>query len=112
MKTLLLLFLFPLTLFASDISRDTTVTERITLWQWLIPAAVPLLIALLKYYWTKIPTKLIPVFAVGIGTLLDVGLNAFDMGDGWGAIGVAFGALGIGIREIIDQNVPVKKKKK
>lgn len=70
----------------------------------LIPAAVPLVIAVVKLLLPRIPKVWLPILAPVLGALADI----FIQGAQGGAIqapwlGAALGAAGVGLREIADQ---------
>jgi hypothetical protein len=72
-------------------------------WRTLIPAAVPLLIAVLKGLLPKIPKAALPVMATLIGAMLDIGQSYLSGHAASPILGAALGAAGVGLREIVDQ---------
>ncbi|MGH7393303.1 MAG: hypothetical protein ACREM3_28190 [Candidatus Rokuibacteriota bacterium] len=70
----------------------------------LTPVLVPLAVALGKGVILKrVPPTALPLVAVVLGALIDV-LNTVLTGQGaWGAYGAPLGAMGIGVREVLDQ---------
>jgi hypothetical protein len=70
----------------------------------LIPIAVPIVIAGLKFMLPKLPTWTLPaIVAPLLGTLADLALHyagVSTLGPAWGAL---LGSAGVGLREIQDQ---------
>jgi hypothetical protein len=108
MKKLLifLLMLVAVPLFAADDQVNGPSSEKtISLWQTLIPAIVPLIIAGLKYIIPRLPKKLTPWLAPILGALIDLLLNWANLGDGKGLVGAFLGTAGIGVRELIHNSL-------
>lgn len=84
----------------SAIKTTDNIADKITLWQGLIAALVPILIGALKIWWDKIPRKLLPLAAAIIGAIADLALDYYNLGNGNGIVGAFLGATGIGLREL------------
>lgn len=103
---ILLLLMFPMVVFGAELDQNVdapSLDREISIWQLLIPIAVPLIIAGLKALIPKLPKKLTPFLAPIIGALIDVLLNLADLGSGVGAVGAFLGSAGVGVREMVDQ---------
>lgn len=69
----------------------------------LIPLAVPVLIAVAKYFLPRVPLWLLPILAPVLGALIDF-LTALATGNAANPlIGALFGSAGVGVRELLDQ---------
>ena len=80
-----------------------------TIFPLLIPLAVPLLIAGLKWGITKLPGWLLPIIAPILGGLLDAGI-AWATGQAANPlVGAILGSAGVGVRELKDQLFPAAK---
>jgi hypothetical protein len=73
----------------------------ISWWLIVIPAAVPLVIAVVKVLVPKVPKTWLPILAPVLGALAEfLVTGTFDQGTLLGAIA---GSAGVGLREIVDQ---------
>jgi len=73
-------------------------------WQLLIPALVPVAIAMLKLMIPGIPKPWLPVLAPLLGGLLDAGTAYAGISSGANPlVGALLGSAGVGLREIVDQ---------
>ncbi len=74
-----------------------------SLWQLLIPVAVPLLIAFLKFALQVLPGWLLPILAPVLGGLADAAIAYATGGTANPMLGMILGSAGVGIREVVDQ---------
>jgi len=72
-------------------------------WLALIPAVVPLLVALGKALTDKLPSWSLPIVAAGLGELLNYVSGLAGGPTTTLANGLILGAAGTGLREIVDQ---------
>lgn len=64
----------------------------------IIPAVVPVVIAVIKFFIPKLPSVWLPILAPILGAVAELLLSGnFGV---WGAVA---GAAGVGLREIVDQ---------
>jgi hypothetical protein len=75
----------------------------------LIPVLSPVLTDLLKRMVNKIPTNLMPIISSLIGALIAVVSNG--MSPESVTLGAGGGLMGVGIREVINQNITKKLSK-
>lgn len=85
-----------------DAANQPEVHKDVTIWQLMIPIAVPMLIAALKTLPKQIPTKFYPWLAPLIGAAIDILMNVTGIGDGIGGVGAVLGIAGVGVREMVD----------
>jgi len=69
----------------------------------IIPVAVPLIIALGKFFVPKLPTVLLPILAPALGTLIDYITMKITGGAFSPVTSALLGSAGVGLREILDQ---------
>lgn len=70
----------------------------------LIPLIVPVVLALLKQVLPQLPKTVVPILAPLLGAGLDIGDHFLLSSDSLNPqLGAAYGLIGIGIREILDQ---------
>lgn len=75
-----------------------------------IPVLVPMVIGLFKtYFWSKVPSALLPVFAAVLGPVFDVALVKLAGADSTGWASVALGLAGVGLREVKEGALKVVK---
>jgi hypothetical protein len=78
----------------------------------IIPVLTPLIVTGIKKVTAAIPTNILPIVAPVIGVILGALGNALNI-PGLEGVGIgeaaALGAAGVGVREIVDQNVTGKK---
>lgn len=77
--------------------------DNLSLWQALIPVAVPLLIAILKWAVAFIPAWILPILAPILGGLLDAGIAYLSGGTASPIVAMILGSAGVGLRELVDQ---------
>lgn len=116
MKLTLLLLFVPALLFANNLQDQEVsgpqTTKLLSIWQALIPIAVPLIITLLKNLIPKLPKKYVPFLAPLIGAVIDILLNLVDLGAGMGVVGAFMGLGGIGVRELVHNTSKAKPEPK
>lgn len=96
----------------TDLTPATAVEGPATLILAVIPAIVPLLIAIGKWLAPKIPKVLLPIAAPLLGMLLDW-LSTLITGAEANPIMAAFlGSAGVGVREIVSQVTQISNGKK
>lgn len=71
-----------------------------------IPVLSPILTDLLKRMITKIPANLLPIVSTLVGALIAMLSNGFD--PTVAAIGGSAGLMGVGVREVVNQNFTKK----
>jgi hypothetical protein len=71
--------------------------------QFLIPVVVPLLIAGLKKLWPSVPSALLPWLCPLLGVAADQIAKLAGSGGAPAEVAVALGALGLYLREVVDQ---------
>jgi hypothetical protein len=77
--------------------------ETLSLFQTFIPILVPLLIALIKVMVPRIPRLLLPVLAPIFGAGMEIIGHYAGLTDGNTGSGMILGAIGVCVREVIDQ---------
>ena len=79
---------------------------QISIWQALIPVAVPILIFLLKRGIAVLKEKAawtLPILAPILGGLADAGIAWVAGGTPNPVLGAILGSAGVGVRELVDQ---------
>lgn len=72
--------------------------------QWLIPILVPLLIAGLKKLWPSVPGHWLPYLCPALGLLADTIAKLAGSAGAGPEVAAALGALGLFLRELVDQS--------
>lgn len=100
-----LLCLLPFSLVAADAApASAPAAFKLSTLQWLIPVIVPFAIALLKQAWPSIPKGFIPYLCPALGLVADLLARAAGAQTGAGPeVSAALGALGLYLREVVDQ---------
>lgn len=84
---------------------DPALQTKAQLWAYAVAFITPLIIAAVKWATPKIPTWALPSMAPLVGLLVGLGTNALvGLHLSWVDC-AALGTLGVGIREIVNQNV-------
>lgn len=100
-----LLCLLPFSLFAADAATASAPAAfKLSTWQWLIPVIVPFVIAITKQLWPTLPRTLIPFLCPFLGLLADFIGRAAGGSGAPPEISAALGALGLFLRELVDQS--------
>lgn len=72
----------------------------------IVPVLTPIVIALLKKFVGQIPTQFLPILAPVIGMIITGVAEGFGIDSA--TTGAVLGSAGVGVREIVDQNVTKK----
>lgn len=103
-RFLAVLFLFSqFAVFAAEAVVTTPPDANVSVWLALIPAFVPVVLALLKTLVPKIPKVWLPVLAPVLGAGAEVALHFAGVSTGGVLVGALLGAAGLWLRELADQ---------
>lgn len=91
---------------------DPLHTSQADLWRYGIAVVTPLLIALVKWGVPKIPGLVILSVAPFVGVVIGVALNAVSSANLAWVDSAQLGALGVYIRELVDQSVKLRQQNK
>jgi|DEB0MinimDraft_6_1074348.scaffolds.fasta_scaffold137321_2 hypothetical protein len=73
----------------------------------IVPVLTPIVISLLKRFVEQIPTQFLPILAPVIGMVITGIAEGFGIDSA--ATGAVLGSAGVGIREIVNQNITKTK---
>lgn len=73
----------------------------------IVPVLTPIVISLLKRFVEQIPTQFLPILAPVIGMIITGIAEGFGIDSA--TTGAVLGSAGVGVREIVNQNVTKTK---
>ena len=88
---------------------DSLHTSQAQLWTYAIAVATPLLIQFVKWVVPTVPKMLLPALSPFVGVALGMAFNAVGLANISWVDGAHLGALGVFLRELVDQAAKLRQ---